>query len=581
MNKNRYSVSFWIKIILIIFIIPSFLSLIYVNYSIQNNLREQVTKVKRDMLSLYMQQTDHLLDELDVSLNGFMAKNQNIVELQVSADSNDRQLAKYDLYTQLTDFTFDTSKVNGFFVYSESDIIDDDFFTAVNSGGDLVNYNLESKRIQNKLLMAIQQGKLNTGRWFKWKFGEDYYLFRIVYDRNTYLGCYISLNGLLQPLEKINPGNQGFSFMTSLEGQILTDDPAGLVMLDLAESYHSIEMKLPAEDDRQKYLYVSAASDSADLCLVAMIPDKAVLAEYAKVSNVLIIISIIILALIPLSAILVQRGIYHPIGLLTRTMEEVKAGKVDIRADEKSKLKEFYVLSTTFNGMLDEMHHLKIHIYEQQLKEKEAHLQYLQLQIHPHFFLNCMSLMHSLAELGKYREIQKLSRSLVNYFRYMFKKANTMISVGEELQHIKNYMDIQMMRFPDGINYSINMDEELHDALIPPLSIQTFVENSIKYASDYNGKTKVLVNLEKLGSNIKVIVRDYGAGFPADVLTIINSDEDQFEGDETYRIGIRNVKERFKLIFGENAFIHFYNDHGSVTEYVIPIMKEEDADASN
>lgn len=165
----------------------------------------------------------------------------------------------------------------------------------------------------------------------------------------------------------------------------------------------------------------------------------------------------------------------------------------------------------------------------------------------------------------------------------MFKKATSLITVHEEADHIKNYIEIQKMRFPDGIECVLYIDPEAEDALLPPLSVQTFVENSVKYALDLTRKTYIEVTISRLERVLKVSVKDNGRGYPIDVLTVINSEADDFDldsngssngGEDTHRIGIRNVKERLKLIFGEDSYIHFYNDRGSVVEYVIPVIHE-------
>ena len=75
-------------------------------------------------------------------------------------------------------------------------------------------------------------------------------------------------------------------------------------------------------------------------------------------------------------------------------------------------------------------------------------------------------------------------------------------------------------------------------------------------------------------------IKDNGRGYSADVLQILNS-EQRFDGDETSRIGITNVKERLRLLFGENSYINFYNSGGSVVEFVIPIRYKEQEDVQD
>lgn len=573
MKKHKYySMSFWIKVILLIVVVPSIVALIYVNSQMRSTLRGQAASVNGDMLEFYMEQIDETLGDVDIFLASTLANNMNIVRLQLETDGNERQLIKYAMHQDLVDSTVNQPKMDGFFIYSCPKNVDDDFFNCVNSNQANGSQSLSGERILRKMLTKIAEGTLDTNGWFRWKMGDEYYLFRIVHDRNTYLGCWVGLNSLIQPMEKINLGQEGFAVLTSMTGQILTDQPTKLAVLGEGKD-------MP--DELRDYLKVSSCSQRGGIYLVAMIPEENVLGGYQQVQKVLFVLSLIIILLLPLAAFMVSRFIYRPLNHLKNTMELVKQGNMDTRVAEESRLVEFHVLGTRFNEMLDEIHHMKVQMYERQLREKETYLQYLQLQIHPHFFLNCMSLMHGLAELGKYREIQKLSKYLVKYFRYMFKKATSLITVREEIDHIKNYMEIQKMRFPERIEWQLDMDDEARDAMLPPLSVQTFVENSVKYAMDLTHKTSILVSVKCPGTVLKVSVKDNGRGYPIDVLTVINSDSDQQWGEaqgngggtqDTHRIGIRNVKERLKLIFGEESYIHFYNDKGSVVEYVIPVI---------
>lgn len=451
----------------------------------------------------------------------------------------------------------------------------------MNTEGTAITDGLSERRIQNKLLQKMEAGTLNTATWFYWKMENEYYLFRIVYDRNTWLGCWVGLNNLMQPLEKINLEG-GFSAITSEYGQILTENPTDMIMLDLGEKpeagnkYQIVRLK-----GDQSYLQVKAGSKCAAVNMVALIPDKNVLGDFHQIQSILILMSFLILMMLPLAGIMVHRFFYRPLKSLTDTMENVKEGNMEIRQEDNTHLREFSVLTRQFNEMMDEIRHLKISVYEQKLQEKETYLQYLQLQIHPHFFLNCMSLMHGLAQLKRYKEIQKLSQNLVKYFRYMFKKAGTLIRISEELDHIHNYMEIQKMRFPEEIACEICLEEGLAEAMLPPLSIQAFVENSVKYALNLPNRLQIRIEAVRLGGNMRIQVRDNGKGYPPEALTVLNADEEfVWDGDETHRIGIRNVKERLRLIFGDNSFIHFYNDNGSVTEFVIPITEGGGADVS-
>lgn len=575
-NGKLHSISFWIKLLLILITVPIAITLICINVNMRAKLRMQTAEINEDMLSLYMEQIDTQLNDMDVYLMNFMEKNEHIVDIQTSRDPNARQLEKFELFTDLKQASIDNHFMNGFFAYTADDV-NGEFFTGVGSEKEGISNRIANTDIiKNRLLQEIEKETLDTSRWFCWQLDDRYYLLRIVYNHNTYLGCWVSLDDLVKPFEKIDLGQNGFSAILSKEGKILTNDSMKLKYLDVQET----EEEYKIVSTSKKYIQIQVPFQTTNLYLAALIPDENIQESYRSIGRVLLFVSLLILVLIPLSAILVHYFIQRPLKSLIETMWRIKKGNLNAKADEKSDLEEFCTLNVIFNEMIEEVNHLKIDIYEQKLKEKETYLQYLQLQIHPHFFLNCMSLMHNLAELKEYQQIKKLSKSLVGYFRHMFRKTTKLIPLEEELDLVKNYMTIQNIRFPKGITCTSDVDENVADMMVPVLSIQTFVENAVKYAVDLTKETRIEVKAEKCGMIAKVTIQDNGAGFPVDMLMELNSEQNLFSRDETRRIGIRNVKERMKLIFGENAYIHFYNNQGGRVEYLIPIVKEGENDVS-
>lgn len=550
-REKRKSISFYIRLIMLAAIVPMILIILLVNLQSRHTLKQQVLKINSDMLGLYMAQIDGTLRDVDYYLNLTVATDQDILELQVASDELTRSLAKYSLFNKLANSTLNYTKIGGFFAYACTPGAEDGAFVGVNAQKNTTTETqMDVARIRTAFSNGFQNDSLNLKRWFWWQLDGEYYLVRIIYDRNTYLGCWVNLNDLMIPLETVDLGKNGYAMITSSEGQCLTKQE---------------------EKERTSYLRASKESKIADIVLVAMISDENLLKDYNTVIRVLSLFSLVIILIIPLSGIGVQRFISRPLTEMILTMKKIKDGASNERADINGMFMEFYSLSITFNEMVDEIQKLKIDVYEHKLKEKETYLQYLQLQIQPHFFLNCMSLMHSLAELQKYKVIQQLSTSLVKYFRYMFHKATTLISVEEEIEHVKNYMDIQNIRFPDKIVCDIEVEEGTENILLPPLAIQTFVENSMKYGVDLQKNNRIEVRVCRRDKRLNVTIRDNGPGYPVDVLMVLNSVLVSFEDGQTDRIGIFNVKERLKLLYGSNSYIHFYNQDGSVTEFVIPV----------
>ena len=105
-------------------------------------------------------------------------------------------------------------------------------------------------------------------------------------------------------------------------------------------------------------------------------------------------------------------------------------------------------MTDTFNTMMDEIHKLKINVYEEQLATQRSELKHLQLQINPHFLFNSLNIVYHLASVKNLALIQEMILCLVQYFRFMFRSNSHFVSLSDELDHTRNYLTIQQMRFP-------------------------------------------------------------------------------------------------------------------------------------
>ena len=222
---------------------------------------------------------------------------------------------------------------------------------------------------------------------------------------------------------------------------------------------------------------------------------------------------------------------------------------------------EFRMVNHTFNGMMEQIQELRIHVYEEQLNKQKAELQHLQLQINPHFFMNSLNIIYNLALVKNYALIQEMAISLVQYFRYMFRSNLTFLPLKDELQHIRNYIRIQELRFPDQLAFETSAPEFLLSARIPPLVIQTFVENSIKHAVSSEGPVAIAVRVD-LDDNreapmIVIEVRDWGSGFTEEVLREIRAGNRIVDAQGGEHIGIWNVRRRLGLLYGDRSDIQF------------------------
>lgn len=192
-------------------------------------------------------------------------------------------------------------------------------------------------------------------------------------------------------------------------------------------------------------------------------------------------------------------------------------------------------------------------------------MNYLQLQIRTHFFLNCLNTIYSMAQTQLYEEIMKMSMITSNYFRYIFQNTQDLVPVKNELEHIKNYMEIQKMRYGDTFSYEIHAEEGTENIRIPPILIQTFIENAIKHSNTFDDPIIIRTDIAWMTAggnsheNIQIQVMDTGCGFSEDILQSLNS-AIPLEPQNGHRIGITNAIQRLNLLYGQGeAVITFSN----------------------
>ncbi|MBR9914022.1 MAG: histidine kinase [Algicola sp.] len=177
--------------------------------------------------------------------------------------------------------------------------------------------------------------------------------------------------------------------------------------------------------------------------------------------------------------------------------------------------------------------HLETKILDTQLKLKEQELNYLKMQIHPHFLFNTLNTMYGFA-LKKADQtpdmILKLS-NLLDYLLYQVEKPLVLLT--EELSHIEDYIALEKMRFNDKLVIQFNKHITHEDVSIAPMLLLPFIENSFKHGRIKNGRLTIAINIEAAKDIIK--------------FTVKNSCTEQDNSDQG--IGLENIKKRLDLLY--------------------------------
>lgn len=204
-------------------------------------------------------------------------------------------------------------------------------------------------------------------------------------------------------------------------------------------------------------------------------------------------------------------------------------------------------------------------------------LEYTQEQIKPHFFLNCLSLIHGIADKNHEGEIVEITTVLSDYMRYIFQDSKKQRDVEEELEHIEAYIRIQKLRYgEEAFSFEATTDGDIGEWKVPSLLLQTLVENSVVHGVSLDRKSEISLYLTNEtyedGEYLYICISDTGNGFSKEALDAIENDTPIIYHGR-HHVGISNIKRRLALMYGERASITCSNmdeNYGAVVEVRLP-----------
>lgn len=298
--------------------------------------------------------------------------------------------------------------------------------------------------------------------------------------------------------------------------------------------------------------------------------------HYLNLMGIFIFISTILLSL--LFSLWFSRGITRPIASLTLAAREISRGRFDGPPVNVESKDEMRFLATTFNNMKGNIQELIEEIKEkaaldQMLKEME--LKNLQNQINPHFLFNVLNTISKKAYLEGAEESSRLMDSVAALLRYNLGKLDQPVTVGQELEVIKEYFYIQQSRFGDRISFEIIADEACNHLKIPNLTLQPIVENAFNHgvASTVSGG-RITVHLKKVNEGATIAISDNGVGMDEVArLALLNGEPNESKGSTG--IGFRNVVQRLRLFYGKEDVVDIHSEPGHGTVVLLKIPETE------
>jgi len=292
-----------------------------------------------------------------------------------------------------------------------------------------------------------------------------------------------------------------------------------------------------------------------------------------------IIVLSIILVFSMTAAWVISGSISKPIRDLYRMTKSISKGNLDVRVENKN-VDEIAALSRSFNIMTEKIKELLENSIKEQKVLKKTELKLMQAQINPHFLYNTLDTIVWMAEGNKSEEVIEIVRALSNFFRITLSKGNDMITIREEIEHIRSYLIIQRIRYRDILKYDIEIDSELNQYKILKLTLQPIVENALYHGikNKREGGTIRIRGFKEAEDKIILVVEDDGAGINEERLRKIHVELENDSSEVVIKdsgFGLNNVHKRLKLNYGSHFGLKIQSEFkkGTIVSVHIPIER--------
>lgn len=498
-------------------------------------------------LRLYVNTLDEMLHTLQTAGRNFLSDNGNISLLAEAERSEERFTARKEISGKLAEILKLIPEADGILFWTGDESV-------IQANGTSFD---DTLKIKEYVIKAVKQGNgeeltPNT-RWSWQEIQGKSYLLSVMGISDTYCAVWLE-EGILSDLSGQEPG---FNLYCRQNERIIMPEGTG------KSRNGSLVLEQPSGEGN---FTMCMAADSYDAFTARTV-----------------YLTFFVCAIMIISFFILLRKLYREIALavsgLTQGVEQVGTD-LTVRLDAAHSPQEVKQVFDALNRMAEKIQVLQIEIYKRKIREQRLNIQFLEMQIKSHFYVNCLNIIYSMAATKKNELIQEFTLYLVDFYRYIESAFVYMIRLEEEIGHIANYVEIQKIRYPGLVEYQTVTDLKLKEAKIPPLILLTFVENIFKHAMNMSEPIHIFIEAKLQKGKIKILIRDDGKGFPENLMHNLNcfaeevQDVDQYPGK---RSGIINTICRLHMYYGDEMAVTFERkEKGTEIILLLPWKEGED-----
>ena len=522
-STRDHSIQFFSRLLFLLLVVNTLINLLIGGIS-RNFIKHQNMLHLEDSIHIYADSLNTELHSVERFMYSTISHNDYLTELNSPLDFTDFQENLKKLRIDFTEFQYQMDSPITFFIETR-DI--PHFFNASSLQLPYLDY----VQLKDHLKTYDKDTDNTSQKWQRISLNQHDYLLKSLHYKSKAIYAIISTQDILKPLQKLNIGKKG-RLAIDLPSQIHASD--SLIQADSTQTH------LPFD------LYVTV--DYGDVFRTNIV-----------LETLLSLVPLIIAVLSTVLILYIRQRMIQPMKRLTQRLSQLDAASTKLDVIEDQGILEIDQANHKLNQVLIHMKDLQIRAYHAQLNLKKVELNYLKNQVRPHFYLNMLSMIHSMLQTKNYKEIEELTKVTSNYLRHLFQAHQDFNRLADEIQHIRNYLEIQKIRYGDSIHFDLDWDPGLKDAAIPPLLLQTFVENAIKHGFSFQDSFHIQLSIhEEANQHLAISLLDNGPGFSSAILQDLVAKK-SIVTDDGHHIGLTNARERLDLLYPDHYTLQFSN----------------------
>ena len=523
--SKKHSIHFFFKLLLVLLLINILINIAMSDIT-RNFIKNQNIVHLRSSIEIYADSVNEKLHSVERFMYSTITHNESLEKLNHVQTFLDYQEDLKKVQTSFAEFEYQNETHMTFLLETDST---DHFINVSNLYIPYEDYLLLKSNLKSL------RSDISDRKWKNVTTKNSEYLVKSVHYEGKIIYAVISSEDILKPLRKLNIGNNG-----------------------------KLSLKEPNNIPSENYL-IHAQNEKTHLPF-----DIYVLVDYAEVFRNITLLEVflsavpIIITILSIIIILyIRQWMIKPITRLTERLSQLGDSIPPSEFFISEGILEIDKANDKLNKVIFDMQELKIREYHSQLELKKIELNYLKNQIRPHFYLNMLSMIHSMLQTKNYKEIEELTILTSNYLRHLFMANQDFSELKDEVQHIKDYLEIQRIRYGNSIYFSLDYNSDLQNTLVPSLLLQTFIENTIKHGFSFQDLFTILLSIKKVKTEdsdyIQICIEDNGPGFSEEILSKLNQKQSLITEDG-HHIGITNTIERLNLLYPNDYTITFENN---------------------